>query len=344
MIRETKIKNSPVTFFFFFLVLITPIISAKKLAVFPTLEDPRAMELDNEQICILERYSISIFSSRTFELIKKIGNKGEGPGEWLTAIRFKIYPEMIVLNSMQKLLAFSREGKLIFELRKRDITLSIIWPVGKNFVCLRGYQNANSGLTRTIDIINKQQEILKEISVIRESNEVKENSNVDQVNPFDHYYNFNVYNDLIFIYDTSRGFHIEVFNSEGQLLYEIDKNSEVEPIPVTEKIKSEFLKKNKNSDDIKVSRMFGKKVKYIFPKYFPSFKRIFIDSGKIYAVTYKKKSDKNEIIIMDLKGKILKRVFLDLRGECLKIFNGGLYYLKDNVENEEWELYYEPID
>jgi hypothetical protein len=47
---------------------------------------------------------------------------------------------------------------------------------------------------------------------------------------------------------------------------------------------------------------------------------------------------------MDLKGNILKRVFLELRGKCLKVFNGGLYYLKDNLDNEEWELFYEPID
>ncbi len=320
------------------------IIPAKKLAVFPALEDPRSMELDGQYIYVLENYSVAVFSSKTFELIRKIGRKGEGPGESLLVYRFKLYPDMIVLNSMHKLLAFSREGNLIFELRKKDIRLPIIWTVGKSFVGLKSNYNANSGLTLTIAIISKQLEILKEISVSREGNEVKGNSHVDQVNPFRNYYNFNVYDDLIFIYDTSKGFYIEVFNSEGQLLYKIDKNSEVEPIPVTEKIKSEFLKQNKNSDDIKVSRMFGRKVKYTFPKYFPAFKQVFLDSGKIYAVTYKKKSDKNEIIIMGLKGKILKRVFLDLSGECLKVFNGGLYYLKDNVEKEEWELYYEPID
>lgn len=253
------------------------------------------MELDKEQICILERYSISVFSSRNFELIRKIGNKGEGPGEWITAVRFKKYPDMIALNPMRKLLVFSLEGKLIFELRKKDIQMFIIWPVGKNFVVLNASPNANTGITRTIAIINKQQEIVKEISVIRESNKVKENSHVDKVNPFRHYFNFNVYDDLIFIADTKRGFYIEVFNIEGQLLYKIDKNSEVEPIPITGKIKSEFLKRNKNSDDIKLGRMFGRKVKYTFPKYSPAFKRIFIDSGKIYAVTFKKKSNKKKL-------------------------------------------------
>ena len=341
---ELKHTSDKILLIFVFLILTIPMMPAKKLAVFPTLEKPRAIEVDSRYIYVLERYSISIFSSRTFELIRKIGKKGEGPGEWLTAYRLKIYPDTIALNSMQKLLVFSREGNLTLELRKKDITLAIIWPVGRNFVGLKGSSNANTGLTYTIAIINKHQEILKEISVITESNEVKRNSQVDRINPFSHYYNFNVYDDLIFIYNTRRGFYIEVFNSEGQLLYKIDKNSEVEPIPVTEKIKSDFLKQNKNSDDIELSRMFGKKVKYTFPKYFPAFKRIFIDSGKIYAVTYKKKSNQNEIIIIDLKGKILKRVYLDLRGQCLKVFNGGLYYLIDDVENEDWELYYESID
>jgi hypothetical protein len=317
---------------------------AKKLAVFQTLEKPRSMELDNQHICVRETYSISIFSSKNFELIRKIGKKGEGPGEWIIGVRFKMYPNMIALNSMRKLLVFSREGNLLFEMRKKDFQMFIIWPLGKNFSVLKATSNANTGLTRKIILINKKQETLKEISVFSKSNKVKGNSHVSKINPFRHHYGFNVYDDLIFIYDSRRGFYIEVFNSDGQLLYKIDKNSEVEKIPVTEKIKSEFLKQNKNSDDIKLGRMFGKKEKYTFPKYFPAFNQIFIDKGNIYAVTYKKKSDKNEIIIMDLKGKILKRVFLELRGKCLNVFNGGLYYLKDNLDNEEWELFYEPID
>ena len=331
-------------YIFILLVLTIPILPAKKLAAFPTLERPRGMELDNQQICVLERYCISIFSSRTFELIKKIGTKGEGPGEWITAYRFKMYPDMITLNSMRKLLVFSREGNLKYEIRKEDGQLFIIWPLEKNFIGLKGDYNANTGVTRTIVIINIQQETLKEIAEFREKTKVKGNSNVSQENPFNHYFNFLVYNDSIFIADSSRGFYIEVFNNEGQLLYKIDKNNEVENIPVTDKIKSDFLKQNKNSDDVKLAGMFGKKVKYTFPKYFPAFKRIFIDSGKIYAVTYKQKSNKNEIIIMDLKGKILNRVFIELGGGCMNVFNGGLYYLKDNLDNEEWEIFYEPIN
>lgn len=344
MNRELKYRRSKIFFIFGFIVLTISLIPAKKIAVFPTLERPRAMELDNQHICVLERYSVSIFSSGNFKLIRKIGKKGEGPGEWITAYRFKLYPDMIALNSMRKLLVLSREGNLIYELRKKNILLTFIWPVGKHFVGLRANNNANTGVSITIAIINKSQETLKEISVMSLTDNVEKSSTVTKENAFSHYSKFHVYNDLIFIADTRRGFYIEVFNSEGQLLYKIDKKSEVEPIPVTDKIKSEFLKRNKNSDDIKLGRMFGKKVKYTFPEYFPAFKRIFIDSGKIYAVTFKKKSNKNEVIIMDLKGKILKRFFLELRGKCLNVFNGGLYYLKDNLDNEEWELFYELID
>jgi hypothetical protein len=344
MNKDLKHIKGKIFFIFGFLVLSISLIPAKKIAVLPALEKPRAMELDKRHICVLERYSVSIFSSRNFELIKKIGKRGEGPGEWTLPFKFKMYPDMLVINSLRKLLVFSREGSLIFELRKKDIRLSFIWPVGKHFVGLRANTNPNTGLSVTIAIINKRQETLKEISVLCLSNKVKENSSVTQENAFSHYSNFHVYNDSIFIADTRRGFYIEVFNSDGQLLYKIDKKGEVEPIAVTEKIKSEFLKRNKNSDDIKLGRMFGKKVKYTFPKYFPAFKRIFINNGKIYAITFIKKSNKNEIIIMDLKGKILKRVFLELRGKCLQVFDGSLYYLNDNLINEEWELFCEPID
>jgi hypothetical protein len=73
-----------------------------------------------------------------------------------------------------------------------------------------------------------------------------------------------------------------------------------------------------------------------------------------YVQTYKAKENKEEYVIMDLKGNIIKRVYIQkfdnvtLTGKMLgtklhTIYNDKLYYLVENEDEEEWELHVEEI-
>lgn len=74
-----------------------------------------------------------------------------------------------------------------------------------------------------------------------------------------------------------------------------------------------------------------------------------IDNKKIYVVTYRMKDNKNELIILDLKGKILRRIFLHIKSlkdykhfgefDPNTVHNGILYELFDNEKAEMWELH-----
>ncbi len=74
-----------------------------------------------------------------------------------------------------------------------------------------------------------------------------------------------------------------------------------------------------------------------------------IDDNKIYVTTYKKKGNDNELIILDIKGNILDKLFLPLKstkvykqsGEVdpITVCKGILYELIENEQTEMWELH-----
>ena len=92
-----------------------------------------------------------------------------------------------------------------------------------------------------------------------------------------------------------------------------------------------------------------KNTKFTFPELFPAFINIQISDGRIYAVTYKLQGDDHEVIILDLKGTILKRIFLPLSSmrwpsknalntELYTISDNHVYELLKNTDSGKWEL------
>jgi len=76
------------------------------------------------------------------------------------------------------------------------------------------------------------------------------------------------------------------------------------------------------------------------PKYLPDMHHFWVNDNRIYVKTLDFKDDRDKYIIMDLKGKIIKIVYLPLTYIYLSTFhNNKFYYFKDNGKNETWDLY-----
>ena len=97
---------------------------------------------------------------------------------------------------------------------------------------------------------------------------------------------------------------------------------------------------------------FKKKNKFLYPESFPAIRDFVISDNRIYVQTYKKQNNEEEYVIMDLKGNILKRVFLPnvqkpgfverMMGIGIKYYSiqsEKLYYLFENKDAEDWELH-----
>jgi hypothetical protein len=132
-------------------------------------------------------------------------------------------------------------------------------------------------------------------------------------------------------------FFITVFDEYGNYLYTINKDNEIAKIKVPEEYKEKELKEFKQGG-LWRREFKPQKTKLIFPEYFPAFEWVTVNKGKIYVQTYKRKNNKTQFIIMDLKGKILKEIYLPVPGHYDRtVYNNKLYTLAE--EKEKWELH-----
>ena len=87
---------------------------------------------------------------------------------------------------------------------------------------------------------------------------------------------------------------------------------------------------------------------YVFPEYFPAIRRFWVNNEKIYTLTNEKKEGEKmekaqrELVTLDLKGKVLKRMFVPDIDGCT-IDKNKFYYLFENEHKEVWELHAKEI-
>jgi hypothetical protein len=309
----------------------------------PGLLHPDSITLDNGRIYITDLETIYIFSAAKLQLIKKFGKKGEGPGEFkfnpagVAKLVLDLHPDTIMVNSMGRVSFFTGEGNYVKEV-----------PVasGNDFKQVDtywvGYSTSrdNKILYATINLYDSGFKKLKEI--YRKEYYVQPSKKFNLVklgcgNARRAVYR--VYNEKIFVEGEEDTIH--VFNKEGNEEYVIKLNDET--LKISEKHKEEILKDlftlytGPTMQDLI-------KAKGYFPEYFPA--RVFhIADNKIFLPTYKKQAGKNEFIVLDLKGNLIKKIYLPFADRQLllpypyAIRDGRFYQLVDNEETQEWELH-----
>lgn len=339
----------------------------RKLGALPEIMKPGMIDVYDDELFVIEGATIYLYSLKDLSLIRKFGKMGEGPGElkvrpgWQTTII--TYPGHILVECSNKIIFFSKEGKLIKEKRKSELVAQFI-PVGKHFVAKRYYMDSKTRIQyMRIVLLDQELKEIKELYRQKWFQQIRPNKyspNSFEVLLFSDYTNFTVFDDKIFIDESPKGFFIEVFDSKGKKLYQIEK--EYEKIKVTDAHKkaalAEYEQDERTRRMIKFKGSFKELLKDIgvlFPKFKPAIDDFIVCDNKIYVQTFAQKDNKVKYIIMDLKGKILDEVYLPitrkpgseerLQGARFHTINHNkLYYLVENEETEEWELYIEVIE
>ena len=89
-------------------------------------------------------------------------------------------------------------------------------------------------------------------------------------------------------------------------------------------------------------------------RHFPPIRNLDIADNMLYIQTYRENMGKEEYIIMNLSGKIKKSVFIPQKVKVplmqrmigvklYSIYQQKLYYIKENPDEEIWELHMENI-
>jgi len=338
---------------FLSMVMVGSLTFAGKLGVLTEVLEPEMIEVSDNEIYVVEGSSIFMYSLKDLSFIRKFGKNGEGPGELkttpsITNLLFTSGDSMLFVG-MDKAIQFAKTGQVIKEFKIPTITI-YLYPMGKNYVGIRFKAINQQKPNIVVVLFNQEMEEIKELY----TQEMSGGQNL--VNLTSDALNVSVYKDKIYIDQSSKGFVIAVLDANGSQLYRIEK--EYKKIKFTEEHKEMALNRIKQEKAIRTIGWDNLKniLKIIHDDYFPPIRDLAVTDERIYVKTYQKQGDKDEFIIMDLKGNILKKAYLPavkepgLFNEMIgrtakfyKIYQNKFYYLQENEEEEEWEVHVEPI-
>jgi hypothetical protein len=321
---------------------------AERLAVLPELARPERIEIDGDELYVIEGVETFIFSLKDYRLLKRFGREGQGPGELIPHPERGILVELangnIFLNSYNKVACYSKCGALIREKLFPFYLLQFI-PCGKNYVVVK-FSPGSEG-DRTIDACLYDSEF-SEVRVFHSSKRTNPFKTRRVEIPPPHLF-IRCYGRKIFVLDKVKGFHIDIFDVNGKPIRAI--NLDWERVKVTRSFKKDVILWFRTQPHLRTVSGIEEMIE--FPDYLPPARNFFVDSGKIYVQTYKRKNGLSEFVILDFKGKVLGRIFLPGGyrevvqvdpNSIYTIKDNACYYLKECEKTERWELRRERID
>jgi len=323
-------------YFSLLILLFCNFVFSAKIVKLPQLINPNYITMDQNQLYISEGATIFIYSLKNFDLIKKFGKKGEGPGEFMVnlytgAILLDVHSDNIIANTRRKVSVFSKKGEFKKDIRSKYI-IGPFLMLGDKFVGLN-LSRKNNQRYFTINLcdssLNKIKEIHKQINLVYKGS------------PFGRPPSFFVCDNKIITEGLKNG-EIYIFDNQGKELLSIE--------PKYEKIILNKNHKDKILNIFKIdprTRQFFDMIKksLIFPEYFPDIRQFFAADKKIYILTYKVKGDKSELLTFDINGKFLKTFFVKIREmNRLELYpftikHDKIYQLIENDDEEVWELF-----
>ncbi len=326
------------------LVLLTVSVFPGKRVTLAELVNPDSIEVDQYQAYITEGTSIYIYDLENFKMKTKFGKMGEGPKEFMAnrqsgnpPLTINVQTKNIVVNSLNKVSFFSKDGNFKNEQKVGAFSDRFI-PLGKGFAAqtltteegkrywrLDIYDSNLNKVKGVFKIEHHFQGLGKGFKVLQESRL------------------YAAYDNKLFV-AWEKDFNIRVFDSHGGKLYSVNYN--YEKLPVTEEDRRRIIEYFKTNPHLKELYEAIKPIQ--LPKYYPAIRNMQINDGKIYAITFKRSNEKTECLIIDLKGKLLDKIYLYLK--TIDIFalypftinNRNIYQLVE-TEDETWELHIDSI-
>ncbi len=323
---------------FFILIFCTLSVYAEKIADFPEIMRPARIYIDGDKMYVVEnQLTITAYSISSQKSLRGISKNGEGPGEFSFNPEVKILPDSIFLGAINKVMVFSKEGRLLEE--NRIIPRGRVLPVKAGYIST-GISRVAEDVFSTVNLLdtdlNKIEELYRQLRPQRKGG----------LNPIRSYLGIDTFEDKIFIADGNKDFVIKIFDNKGTLLKNIEKKVEKIRIPNLYQEMLVTQLKNQPGGNGAEYRAVIERIGVAYPRFFPDLKEFQVSDGKIYIQTYKTKNGNSEYIILDLNGKTLQTAFLPVFEEeslidknVYTFYKDVYYYLNFDEEREIWELH-----
>jgi len=322
---------------------------AEKLTDLDEVIKPELIEVVGETVLIVEGAAVHTYDLGTLKYLKKFGREGEGPGELKTTPSMANYivplDAAFIMAGIDKAIVFDTGGVVKQEI-KIPLFTGYIYPVNGGFIGMR-FRPGDKGIAWfELSVMDGE---MKDVKVFHKQEMSGGQNRVDLT--FDGM-GVVVADNKVFVEDSTEGFKILIFDLKGNKLSEITKN--YKRVKFTEAMKNQAVDKLKTHPAVRQIGWdsFKKIVKIEHGEFLPLIQDMVVDDSRIYVRTNMRKSELAEFIVMDFKGNILKNLYLPEPNDIdfgnrifgrparfYKIYNGKYYYLKENMDEEMWELH-----
>ncbi len=190
----------------------------------------------------------------------------------------------------------------------------------------------------------------KDFKLIKELGARTDPGGFEKLNLVGNYFAPRVAGDQIYVVDSALESVVSVFDRNGVRLKEL--RLPLAPVKMTAALKEAIIKpvKLRMSQD-SISRTIPWKdyeKRLFFPDQTPGLDYFDVVEGKFVARTYKYHEDKVEFAVFDREGRELRRLDLPFTGRSSNgalycFYQGRYYYLRENIEEEVWELHAEKV-
>jgi len=330
----------------FFIILLISIglsTQGKKIASLEENFKKPIIRVDEKQFYIVDQSLVKgvIYDRSTLKKVAQFGAYGQGPGELTYIQNVTLNDKFIYVSDFTKLCIFSKQGKLIKELKGPFKTTNYI-PFGDNFVGTHYLPSDPYKIESKIQfsLFDGNLKKKKDLFVTEIHNAITFTKGKNLVCWFRDCFGAFVNENNLVVGASEKGFYFAVFNLNGEKLYDIIIDEKKRR--VTEEEKKGTIKNFRLSLGEEKWNQFKATKEIIFPDYYPAYYGFIVNDDKIYVFLYPQLG-LVDLIILDLKGNILKRSYmmgLAIGAEIknIDIFKGKLYNVLENEKEEEWEV------
>lgn len=335
--------HKTIIFFWSFLLLLTSLFAQKStsetIIQLPQLIHPNFITAGNGYLVISEdssRVHVFRLQNDALEPLTVFGREGQGPGEFDFIHRFRILPDGLEIPTRLKYARFSFDGKLIEEKR-------ILIPVFKNLIFrIKDHYVASGMSLDKKEIITNIQLYGPDLNPVCTIGTYRYEGDLSRINLMRDIFSLRVYNDSVYLC-TSNSVEttIEAFDIQGKSQSWI--SLPLKSLPVTEMMKEQYTWPMREGPENKADwKEYENRI--FFPESTPGLDDLFIQEEKLICRSHNRRDGLVEFVFFDLKGREITRAFMFDCGRnvngCLYCFNQGDFcYLKDNAEEEVWELH-----
>jgi hypothetical protein len=321
-------------------------------AVFPEPINPTQLLMDDERIYVADFPFVYIYSKTDFSLKKKLGGEGEGPQRFqfhpgslvnkTAAFNINIRSGLLVVSSQGKVSFYSLDGTYEREVKtdhRHDHRFSII---GDKYAGLTSRRGGDNLFYIRLHLYNSALKTEKSIFQFKRFSQPPKG---DLHVIYDQGVIYDTDSSHIFVTAVGReGSVIDVFDLSGKKMVSVSYPYET-PV-VSEQDRLRYLEFYRAGPLKHVWDRFKKQIR--FPTHFPGLRGFRVHDGHIYVLTFKQSKKGSEIVILNLKGDFVKKVEIPLEEIDIylypySVFKGYIFQLKENPDDETWELLSWPV-